>query len=84
MICLVGSDACEVAEMVVCIAKLFEIRKKEGVKSTEKIEEPDNNCHDVIFAPSRGSWKNTKNRCTLCILCNSRGQSRYKRNGLIQ
>ncbi len=50
----------EVAEMAVCIAKLFEIRKKEGVKSTEKIEEPLNNCHDVIFAPSRRSWKNKK------------------------
>lgn len=28
MICLLGSDACQIAEMAVCIAKLTEIRKK--------------------------------------------------------
>ncbi|WP_223791380.1 thiamine-phosphate synthase family protein [Methanobacterium spitsbergense] len=68
MICLIGSDACEVAEMAVCIAKLFEIRKNEVVKSTEKIEESLNNCHDVIFAPSRKSWKYKKHDVP-CVFC---------------
>ena len=36
MICLVGSDAVEVAEMGICIARLFDIRKNEKVKHSNK------------------------------------------------
>ena len=32
MICLIGSDAVKVAEMGICIARLFDIRKNEKVK----------------------------------------------------
>jgi thiamine-phosphate diphosphorylase len=34
MICLIGSDAVEVAEMGICIAKLFDIRKKRKFEHT--------------------------------------------------
>ena len=36
MICLVGSDAVEVAEMGICIARLFDIRKNEKVNHSNK------------------------------------------------
>jgi len=39
MICLVGSDPVEVAEMAVCIAKLFDIRKETNIKPSEKFIE---------------------------------------------
>lgn len=36
MICLVGSDAVEVAEMGICIARLFDIRKNEKINHSNK------------------------------------------------
>ncbi len=70
MICLVGSDAVKVAEMAVCIAKLFDIKKvkKDQTKPSEKQLKPVNKCHDVIFAPSRESWKEKKPDVS-CIFC---------------
>lgn len=68
MICLVGSDPEEVAEMAVCIAKLFDIRKKNLIKPSRKPFESLDKCHDVIFAPSRGLWKGQKPNVP-CIFC---------------
>ncbi len=66
MICLVGSNALEVAKMAVCIAKLFNIRKI-PLKSSERDRSVDK-FHDVIIAPSRGSWKKQK-EVDSCIFC---------------
>ncbi|MDD3985116.1 MAG: thiamine-phosphate synthase family protein [Methanobacterium sp.] len=68
MICLLGSRACEVAEIVVCIAKLTEIRKKEGLLIPEKVIEPPRDCHDVLFATTRKSWDNKKDEVP-CVFC---------------
>ncbi len=68
MICLVGSDAVEVAEMAVCIAKLFDTRKNKKVKTPEKLVEHFDNCQEVIFSPSRGIWKEQKTSIS-CIFC---------------
>lgn len=68
MICLVGSDAVEVAEMAVCIAKLFDTRKNNCTKTKENMVEHLDKCHEVIFAPSRGTWKEQKTNIS-CIFC---------------
>ena len=64
MICLVGSDPIEVAEIAVCIGKLFDIQKETPIKPSEQMNE----CHDIIFAPSRGLWKGQKPNVP-CIFC---------------
>jgi thiamine-phosphate diphosphorylase len=68
MICLVGPDAVEVAEMSVCIAKLFSKMKDNIVQPSITEPEPLDNCHDVIFSPSRGLWKAHKSDVP-CIFC---------------
>ncbi len=68
MICLVGSDPVEVAEMAVCIAKLFDIRKETHIKPSEKIFEEFEKHHDVIISPARGLWKGKKSNLP-CIFC---------------
>ncbi len=69
MICLIGSDALELAEMTVCIAKLCDIRtvKKDPVMSGKEVR-CENKGHEVIFAHTRGYWKH-KNVDGTCIFC---------------
>ncbi|MGB7969798.1 MAG: thiamine-phosphate synthase family protein [Methanobacterium sp.] len=68
MICLVGPNAVEVAEMAVCIAKLYDkLENIMGEPSTQEIELTDK-CHDVIFSSCRGLWKAYKSDVT-CIFC---------------
>ncbi len=68
MICLVGPDAVEVAEMAVCIAKLFDNLKNNMVTTSQDELEPIDKCHDVIFSPRRGLWKAHKSDVP-CIFC---------------
>jgi thiamine-phosphate diphosphorylase len=68
MICFIGSDAVEVAEIAVCIAKLYSIRKSNQLKPTEHTVETQDKCQDIIFAPSRGSRKEKKPNVA-CIFC---------------
>ena len=68
MICLVGTDPVEIAEMAVCIGKLFDIQKNTPNKPSRKPFEQRDGCHSVIFAPSRGLWKGQKPNVT-CIFC---------------
>ncbi len=69
MICLIGSDALEVAEMADCIAKLLDVRtvKQTQIPTNTEVQ-CENKGHEVIFAPSRGYWKD-KNVEDACIFC---------------
>jgi predicted fused transcriptional regulator/phosphomethylpyrimidine kinase/diadenosine tetraphosphate (Ap4A) HIT family hydrolase len=67
MICIVGIDAVEVAEMAVCIAKLYDIQKDKP-ELTEKFSRESSKYHDTLFAPSRKKWKEEKLRSE-CIFC---------------
>jgi predicted fused transcriptional regulator/phosphomethylpyrimidine kinase/diadenosine tetraphosphate (Ap4A) HIT family hydrolase len=68
MICLVGPNAVEVAEMGVCIAKLYDNLKNIMVEpSTPELEITDK-CHDVIFSSQRGLWKAHESDIP-CIFC---------------
>ena len=67
MICIVGVDAVEVAEMAVCIAKLYEIQK-DKVDTNNKLSEESCQCTNTIFAPSRKEWKEQKSKPE-CIFC---------------
>jgi thiamine-phosphate diphosphorylase len=69
MICLMGSDAVEVAEMAVCIGKLFKIEKN-NIKPATKLFEKNGNHQDTIFAPLRGKWKHQKpnDECIFCLI----------------
>ncbi len=78
IICVLGPDAVEVAEMAVCIAKLFdkynesESENKHTNNESEKLRcrvpEVPRPCYDVIFAPSRGSYVGKKPHVS-CIFC---------------
>ena len=68
MICLVGPDAVEVAELTVCIAKLFDKLKNNMVNPSEYEQSPLDKCQDVIFSPKRGLWKAHKSNVP-CIFC---------------
>ena len=74
MICIVGVDAIEVAEMAVCIAKLFEIQKDKAVL-TQNLSEESGKCTDTIFAPSRKKWKDQKPKpeCIFCSIAEGSG-----------
>ena len=68
IICLVGPDAVEVAEMAVCIAKLFDkynVQESENLCEVPEVPRP---CYDVLFAPSRGSYVGKKPDVS-CIFC---------------
>jgi predicted fused transcriptional regulator/phosphomethylpyrimidine kinase/diadenosine tetraphosphate (Ap4A) HIT family hydrolase len=66
MICLLGLNAVEVAEMAVCIAKLFCVRKNQF--KTSENDRSIHKYHDVIYAPSRKLWKKQK-EVDSCIFC---------------
>ena len=68
MICLVGPDAIKVAELAVCIAKLFDRLKNNMVIRSEHEHESNDKCEDVIFSPRRGLWKAHKSDVP-CIFC---------------
>ncbi len=68
MICLIGPDAVEVAEMGVCIAKLFDKLKNNIVEPCNTRIDPTDKYHDVIFSPGRGFWK-AHNSDVPCIFC---------------
>jgi predicted fused transcriptional regulator/phosphomethylpyrimidine kinase/diadenosine tetraphosphate (Ap4A) HIT family hydrolase len=72
MICLMGPDAVEVAEMGVCIAKLFDNMKDDMVEPSITESEVTDSCHDVIFSSSRGLWKAHKSdvSCIFCAIAN--------------
>ena len=61
-------DAVEVAELAVCIAKLFDKLKNNMVNPSEYEHEPLDKCQDVIFSPRRGLWKAHKSDVP-CIFC---------------
>ena len=65
MICVVGSDAVELAEMAVCIARLYKVEQKSQVKVKESIPSESNT---VLFASSRKKWKDSK-PLEECIFC---------------
>ncbi len=68
MICLVGPNAVEVAEMGVCIAKLYD-KLKDNMDEPNTAElEPTDKCHDVIFSPRRELWNGHKSDVP-CIFC---------------
>ena len=68
MICLVGPDAVEVAEMGVCIAKLFDNFKDDTDEPYLTEFEATDKCHDIIFSPRRSLWKAQKLNVP-CIFC---------------
>jgi thiamine-phosphate diphosphorylase len=63
MICLMGTDAVEIAEMGVIIAKLYIRLKDDIVENVDAYKS-----HDIIFAPSRGLW-NAHKTDVECIFC---------------
>ncbi len=67
MICIVGSDAVELAEMVVCIAKLYKIQKNKPVNNKKLGRD---SCHENLFASSRKNWKEQKpnDQCIFCSI----------------
>ncbi|AEG17696.1 thiamine-phosphate synthase family protein [Methanobacterium paludis] len=71
IICLIGPDAVEVAEMAVCIAKLFDkYNVQESKKAQCDVPEVPRPCYDDLFAPSRGSYVGKKPHvsCTFCAI----------------
>jgi predicted fused transcriptional regulator/phosphomethylpyrimidine kinase/diadenosine tetraphosphate (Ap4A) HIT family hydrolase len=77
MICIVGSDAVELAEMAVCIARLYKVEKNSKVKVKPTIPSESNT---VLFASSRKKWKDSKpiDGCVFCSIVDGNPEVKEK------